>query len=197
MTSSRAQKLLTFIRHAPSEPSGFLYGRFDADIGAIAPDTISFLQSQIIEDSLIICSPATRCLKTCDAVLSKANPRQTHDALWEQSFGTWDGTAFSQLPDIGILTGEALANFTPPDGESFSDLCRRVHPIIENISLNESAQNITFFVHAGVIRAALSLAFSSHISALSCEIDPLSVTRLRYLGEQGFSVVSVNRTAIK
>ena len=197
MTSSRAQKLLTFIRHAPSEPSGFLYGRFDADIGAIAPDTISFLQSQIIEDSLIICSPATRCLKTCDAVLSKANPRQTHDALWEQSFGTWDGTAFSQLPDIGILTGEALANFTPPDGESFSDLCKRVHPIIENICLNESAQYITFFVHAGVIRAALSLAFSSHISALSCEIDPLSVTRLRYLGEQGFSVVSVNRTAIK
>ena len=136
-------------------------------------------------------------MKTCDAVLSNANPRQTHDALWEQSFGTWDGTAFSQLPDIGILTGEALADFTPPDGESFSDLYRRVHPIIENICLNESALNITFFVHAGVIRAALSLAFSSHKSALSCEIDPLSVTKLRYLGEQGFSVVSVNRTAIK
>ena len=197
MTSSRAQKLLTFIRHAPSRPSGFLYGRYDADIGTIAPNIISFLRAQIIEDSLIICSPATRCLKTCDAVLSKANPRQTDDALWEQSFGTWDGTAFSQLPDIGILTGEALADFTPPDGESFSDLCRRVHPIIENICLDESAQNITFFVHAGVIRAALSLAFSSHISALSCEIEPLSVTRLRYLGKQGFSVVSVNRTAIK
>ena len=197
MTSSHAQKLLTFIRHAPSEPSGFLYGRYDADIGAIAPDTISFLRAQITEDSLIICSPATRCQKTCDAVLSKANPRQTHDALWEQSFGTWDGTAFSQLPDIGNLTGEALANFTPPDGESFSDLCRRVHPTIENICLNESAQNITFFVHAGVIRAALSLAFSSHISALTCEIDPLSVTKLRYLGEPGFSVASVNRTALK
>ena len=197
MTSSHAQKLLTFIRHAPSEPSGFLYGRYDADIGAIAPDTISFLRAQITEDSLIICSPATRCQKTCDAVLSKANPRQTHDALWEQSFGTWDGTAFSQLPDIGNLRGEALANFTPPDGESFSDLCRRVHPTIENICLNESAQNITFFVHAGVIRAALSLAFSSHISALTCEIDPLSVTKLRYLGEPGFSVASVNRTALK
>ena len=197
MTSSHAQKLLTFIRHAPSEPSGFLYGRYDADIGTIAPDTISFLRAQIKEDSLIICSPATRCQKTCDAVLSKANPRQTHNALWEQSFGTWDGTAFSQLPDIGNLTGEALANFTPPDGESFSDLCRRVHPTIENICLNESAQNITFFVHAGVIRAALSLAFSSHISALTCEIDPLSVTKLRYLGEPGFSVASVNRTALK
>ena len=197
MTSSHAQKLLTFIRHAPSEPSGFLHGRYDADIGAIAPDTISFLRAQITKDSVIICSPATRCQKTCDAVLSKANPRQTHDALWEQSFGTWDGTAFSQLPDIGNLTGEALANFTPPDGESFSDLCRRVHPTIENICLNESAQNITFFVHAGVIRAGLSLAFSSHISALTCEIDPLSVTKLRYLGEPGFSVASVNRTALK
>ena len=197
MTSSHAQKLLTFIRHAPSEPSGFLYGRYDANIGTIAPDTISFLRAQIIEDSLIICSPATRCQETCNAVLSKANPRQTHDALWEQSFGTWDGTAFSQLPDIGNLTGEALADFIPPDGESFSDLCRRVHPTIEDICLNETSQNIVFFVHAGVIRAALSLAFSSHISALTCEIDPLSVTKLRYLGEPGFSVASVNRTALK
>ena len=197
MTLSRGNKLLTFIRHAPSQPAGFLYGRSDADIGTIVPNIISFLRAQIIDDSLIVCSPATRCQKTCDAVLSKAEPRQTHDELWEQSFGAWDGIAFSQLPDIGKLTGEALADFTPPDGESFSDLCRRVHPIIENICLNESVQNITFFVHAGVIRAALSLAFSSHISALSCEIEPLSVTRLRYLGKQGFSVVSVNRTAIK
>ena len=196
MTSSRAQKLLTFIRHAPSEPSGFLYGRYDADIGAISHDIISFLRAQIIDDSLIVCSPATRCQKTCDAVLSKAEPRQTHDELWEQSFGAWDGIAFSQLPDIGKLTGEALADFTPPDGESFLDLCKRVHPIIENICINESAENITFFVHAGVIRAALSLAFSSNISALKCEIEPLSVTKLRYFGEQACSVVSVNRTAI-
>ena len=195
MTSSRSQKLLTFIRHAPSKPDGFLYGRCDAEIGTIATDTISFLRSQIIEDSLIVCSPAIRCMRTCDAVLSKTKPRQTYDALWEQSFGTWDGSAFSQLPDIGSLSREALAKFTPPNGENFLDLCRRVHPIIENICLYESAQNIAFFVHAGVIRAALSLAFSSPLPALSCEIDPLSITKLRYVGEQGFSVISVNRIA--
>ena len=196
MTLSRGNKLLTFIRHAPSQPAGFLYGRSDADIGTIVPNIISFLRAQIIDDSLIVCSPATRCQKTCDAVLSKAEPRQTHDELWEQSFGAWDGTSLSQLPEIGKLKGEALADFTPPDGESFLDLCKRVHPIIENICKNEAAQNIIFFVHAGVIRAALSLAFNSHVSALKCEIDPLSVTKIRYFGEQACSVVSVNRTAI-
>ncbi len=197
MTLSRAQKLLTFIRHAPSQPNGFLYGRSDADIGDILPNIISFLQTQITQGSLIICSPAKRCQKTCDIVLPHAICRQTHDELWEQSFGDWDGVAFSLLPDIGTLTGKELVEFSPPNGESFNDLCKRVHLILEHICLNEKAENITFFVHAGVIRAALALAFGSQTAALKCEIDTLSVTKLRHLGGQDFSVMSVNKSADK
>ena len=42
--------------------------------------------------------------------------------------------------------------------------------------------------------AALALAFGSYAAALRCEIDPLSVTSLRFLGEAGFSVMGVNQT---
>ena len=129
MTSSPSSKLLTFVRHAQSQPSGFLFGRYDADIGDILPNDILFLRTQISDNSLIVCSPAKRCQKTCDAILSECHPRQTHDNLWEQSFGAWEGKAFSQIPDKGTLTGEALVNFKPPGGESFKELCERVHPL--------------------------------------------------------------------
>ncbi len=194
MKYSTSNKLLTFIRHAPSHPSGFLYGRCDADICDILPSNISFLRSQINDNSLIVCSPARRCQKTCDAILSSGHPRHTLDSLWEQSFGLWDGMAFSKVPDIGTLKGEELVEFKPPNGESFKELCMRVHPVIEHYCLNNKAQKIIFFVHAGVIRAALALAFGSHLSALKCEIDTLSVTSLRHLGGLDFSVISINKS---
>ena len=196
MTLSPSSKLLTFVRHAPSQPSGFLYGRYDADIGDILPNEILFLRTQISENSLIVCSPAKRCQKTCDAILSECHPRRAHDNLWEQSFGAWEGKAFSQIPDKGTLTGKALVNFKPPGGESFKELCERVHPVIKQFCVSSKTQKITFFVHAGVIRAALALAFGSHISALKCEIDTLSATSIRHLGTNNFSVVSINKSAI-
>ena len=49
------------------------------------------------------------------------------------------------------------------------------------------------FAHAGVIRSCLALAFDSPSAALKCEINPLSVTRLRALPDGQFSVVWVNR----
>ena len=196
MASLPSSKLLTFIRHAPSEPREFLFGRFDCDISEISPDVISNLRTQISVDSLIVCSPAKRCQKTCDAILSEDHPRQTYDNLWEQSFGIWEGLAFSEVPDIGTLTDEALVDFKPPDGESFIDLCKRVRPVIEQICQNQAEQNITFFVHAGVIRAALTLAFGNHIAGLKCEIDTLSITNLRYLGWQNFSVVAINKSSV-
>ncbi len=196
MQSLPTSKLLTFIRHAPSEPKGFLFGRYDADISDISPGVMSSLRTQISSDSLIVCSPAKRCQKTCDAILSANHPRETYDNLWEQSFGIWDGIAFSEVPDVGALTDEALVDFKPPDGESFIDLCKRVQPVIEQICLNQNAEKVTFFVHAGVIRAALALAFGNHIAALKCEIDTLSITNLRYLGGQSFSVVFVNKRSV-
>ena len=101
-----------------------------------------------------------------------------------------------QIPDTGTITGKELVNFKPPEGESFKELCERVHPVIKQFCVSSKTQKITFFVHAGVIRAALALAFGSHISALKCEIDTLSATSIRHLGTNNFSVVSINKSAI-
>ena len=174
-------------------PSGYLYGRTDADIADIEDDIIRGLRQNIDLSARVICSPAKRCQKTCDFILSPQKSRQTYDELWEQSFGDWDGLAFDRLPDMGVMSDDELIAFAPPNAESFIELCNRVHPVLERLCAESQGDKLTLFVHAGVIRACLALAFKNLPAALKCEIDTLSLTRLRYLGKDGFSVISVNQ----
>ena len=195
MTKPLSPKILNFIRHAPSQPAGYLYGKTDATIGPIDSVLATKVRELIGPVGLVLASPAKRCQKTCDGILSSAHDRLSIENLWEQSFGSWDGLAVSQLPDIGVLPDDALASFAAPQGESFVDLCKRVQSTVIELCQNRAEENMTFFVHAGVIRAALALAFCDYGPALKCEIDTLSLTRLRYLGDAGFSVITVNQTA--
>ena len=131
-------------------------------------------------------------MKTCQTVFP-GSPPQLIDAFWEQSFGDWEGRAFEDVPDVGPLKGDDLVRLAAPNGESFADLCARVQPALIGLLDTEQAHSTAVFVHAGVIRACLGLAFDSPSAALRCEIDPLSVTRLRALPDSQFSVVCVNQ----
>lgn len=174
-------------------PAGYLYGRTDADIDSIDSALCANLRRHIEPVGTVFSSPAKRCQKTCLSILSAEQAHHDHDELWEQSFGDWDGLAFDRLPDIGVMSDDELVKFAPPHGESFHELCQRVHPLLRQLCENSQSDRLTFFVHAGVIRAALALAFNNMPAALKCEIDTLSVTKLRYLGDNGFSVISVNQ----
>ncbi|MGC6537352.1 MAG: histidine phosphatase family protein [Candidatus Puniceispirillaceae bacterium] len=193
MSSKTTPIILNLIRHAPSVPAGYLYGRTDTDIDTIDSALCANLRRLIEPVGTVFCSPAKRCQKTCLSILSAQQAHYDNDALWEQSFGDWDGLAFDSLPDVGVMTDDELVKFAPPHGESFYELCQRVHPLLRQLCENSQSDSLTFFVHAGVIRAALALAFHNMPAALKCEIDTLSVTKLRYLGDNGFSVISVNQ----
>ena len=184
---------LYLIRHAQTRPTGFLYGRTDADCDKIDTPEKDRLCQLLTDCQSFYSSPAVRCLKTCEAVFP-SRPPQRIEAFWEQSFGDWDGRAFEDVPDIGSLHGDELVRFAPPNGESFADLCARVQPALIGLLDTEQAYSTAVFAHAGVIRACLALAFDSPLAALRCEIDPLSVTRLRALPDSQFSVVCVNQT---
>ena len=192
LTPAYSHRDLYLIRHAPARPAGFLYGRTDADCDEIEPPVKDHLSQMLRECQALYSSPAVRCVNTCQAVFPGRSPQQI-EAFWEQSFGDWDGRAFEDVPDVGPLQGDELVRFAPPNGESFADLCARVQPALIGLLDTEQARSTAVFAHAGVIRACLALAFDSPLAALRCEIDPLSVTRLRALPDGQFSVVWVNR----
>ncbi|MCV2864003.1 histidine phosphatase family protein [Albidovulum sediminicola] len=179
------------IRHAPAITGGRLCGRTDVPADLRNAASIAALRKALGQPDHLSVSPALRCRQTLDAIWPDATA--TEDAaLWEQDFGQWDGQPYSALPDIGALSGAALADHRPPGGESFADLCARAAPAIGGAARRDGT--VAIVAHAGIVRAALALALGSPGAALAFDVAPLSATRLRPLDGGGFGIISVNWT---
>ncbi|MDZ7905518.1 MAG: histidine phosphatase family protein [Cypionkella sp.] len=184
---------LWLIRHAPAQDGGAMAGRRDVDADCSDVASIAAMRAVVAQASeqALWASPARRCAQTAAALWPNAAPQQ--DArLWEQDFGAWEGLPYADLPDIGPLQGAALAQFAPPQGESFADLCARVWPFYQGLG----AGHHVIVAHAGVIRAALGLALGAAHLGLGFSLAPLSLTRLRRdLSSSTWAVVCTNWTA--
>lgn len=179
---------LCLIRHAPAAHGGRLAGR--RDVGADLPgDSALAALRAAVGDCALVASPALRCQQTAAALWPGVAP-QLEPRLWEQDFGTWEGMAFADLPDIGALSAEALAAHRPPEGESFADLCARVAPVFQGLA--GRGGRVAVVAHAGVVRGALALALGHVPGTLAFQVAPLSLTRIVALAGGGWSVAEVN-----
>ncbi|MGB3148694.1 MAG: histidine phosphatase family protein [Paracoccaceae bacterium] len=184
---------LTLIRHAPTQAGGRLAGRRDVEADLSDLTAAEGLRKALPQPRRLIISPARRCQQTAAAIwpVSEVGSRLTDPRLWEQDFGLWEGLPYADLPDLGPLTAAALADYRPPGGESFTDLCARIAPALEEIAEKGSA---TIVAHAGTIRAALALALGTAPAALAFGVSHLSATRIQRLPGGTWSVSSVNWT---
>ena len=184
------------IRHARGIDGGAMAGRRDIDAecsDSAGFDSLRARLGEIGHSDAVLASPARRCVQTATTLLGRA-PARTDARLWEQNFGTWEGMPFADLPDLGPLAGPDLAQFAPPDGESFTDVCARVWPAL----LGLGAGRHFVIAHAGVIRAALGLALTGgDISAahfgLGFSVGHLSVTRIsRSVNSSDWAIICAN-----
>ncbi|WP_417209822.1 histidine phosphatase family protein [Antarctobacter sp.] len=190
MTPPDAAELM-LIRHAPAQHGGRLCGRTDvpADLGD--PAIWRPLKALVAGVPLRVASPALRCQQTAAALWPGAEV-QSDARLWEQDFGDHDGMSFGELPDLGRLSPQELADHRPPGGESFADMVARKRPALMALAgCAQEAGPLAIVAHAGTARAALALALGTVPAALSFEIAPWSVTRLRVF-DGGLSVIAVN-----
>ena len=165
LTPAYSHRDLCLIRHAPARPAGFLYGRTDADCNEIEPPVKDRLRQILTDCQALYSSPAVRCVNTCHSVFPGRSPKHK-EAFWEQSFGDWDGLAFEDVPDVGVLQQKELVRFAPPNGESLHVLCARVQPALIGLLHSEQARSTAVFAQAGGIRACLALALDTPPGAL-------------------------------
>ena len=191
----RQQNLkILLVRHAPANPPGYLYGSTDADIERVSSDVSKRLHSRLANCQAFFSSPALRCIKTYQAVfVENPLPLQIKE-FWEQDFGNWEGLTYNSIPDQGELSGKDLVEFTPPNGESFLELCHRTQPPLLKIISERKVGEIAIFAHAGVIRSFLALALDSKELALKFSIDNLSITAIEALSNGQFSISFVNQS---
>ncbi len=177
---------LILVRHAPIRFAGppVLAGR--SDLPADLSDAAGLARlATALPKAAVLTSPARRARQTA-AALGLHGP--TDAALWEQDFGAWEGRALADLPDLGPLDAATLAAHRPPGGESFTDLCARVWPLIDALE-----RDTVIVAHAGVIRAALARALGAPAAGLAFRIDAPSVTELARAGSD-WAICRVNLT---
>ncbi|MCX6090756.1 MAG: histidine phosphatase family protein [Candidatus Atribacteria bacterium] len=111
-----------------------------------------------IEFGKVYVSPLSRTLETARMVIGEDHHLYLHEAIKERFFGNWEGKSWDGLekefPDeMREWKRDPLA-FVPPQGESFSDVLRRVQIFWDHLTaLDDEAYLVV--THAGIIRCLL------------------------------------------
>jgi len=193
-----------WIRHAPViNPSGRIYGQRDVQADTSNVAAFTALAERVPADAMWLATPLSRTQATAAAIHAKmsgeAPQPRIEPAFIEQSFGDWQGMAYEDIGAYGKVRPGAKgigveghrfwlapAHETPPGGESFVDVMRRVSAGIERLTEEHAGRDIVVVAHGGSIRAALAHALSLEPeSALAFTIDTLSLSRLDHIQGPG------------
>ena len=189
-----------WLRHAPvPDPEGRITGNLDLPCDTSESDCFQLLVQRLPLNPLLVESGLMRCGQTIGALEGAGMvlpPALVEPDLAEQDFGLWQGHSWNELstakdPDLEAFWRDP-SYATPPAGESFADVIRRVSRVVERMNRDHAGRDILVVAHAGSIRAALALALDiSPESALRFGVEPLSLTRIDAVAG-GWRVTGVN-----
>jgi alpha-ribazole phosphatase len=174
------------IRHTKTDTlKGLCYGQSDVPLEKSFLEEVHQLQQKLPEikaNSMIYSSPLKRCVKLAE----RFSDNVTTDArLLELDFGDWENKRFDDI-DAAVLQQwmDDFVHVTPPNGESFIDLCQRAGSFWQDIvrGIHPASEQILIVTHAGVIRALLAhILRMPPASAFQFQIDVGSVHKLQHL----------------
>ena len=153
---------LFLIRHAPVKQIKGFFPNHDP-IAVIKDNQLKKLASSIPQNCIWYVSPMKRAIQTAKALSNFVtfNNLIRENKLMEQNFGDWSGKKISEVWKI-LKKNRTKHNFsfispevTPPNGESFKELFKRVESWIERLNV-PPGKSIVIISHAGPIRSIIS-----------------------------------------
>lgn len=183
-----------WIRHAPVESGGLIYGQDDLAADCSDPAPFRWLAGVLPRNALWVVTPLQRTRQTAEAIqahrpgATEAGFSRLHveGGFVEQHFGDWQGRSHAELE--ALRDGEwhrfwlAPADTRPPGGESFTEVAERVAHTVERLSADHAGRDIVTIAHGGSIRAAVAHALSLEPErALALAVDNCSLTRLDHI----------------
>lgn len=194
-----------WVRHAPVKAvmPGRIYGQRDVGCSLKDKDALKKCAAQLPDDGVWVTSTLSRTKKTATAlgkIKGHAVRCEGYRELMEQNFGLWQSKCWDELdedPEAAHFWQDP-AGTCPPDGESFTQVCKRVAHCTDHLARKYDRQTLICVTHAGTIRAALAQALDlSPAVALRFKIDTLSVCHLQRIAEVGkpttWAVLGINR----
>ena len=200
-----------WVRHAPVEHGGRIYGQKDMPCDCTDAAVFSGLARLLPREAGWVTSTLRRTHETARAIVCAGLPgpdpipgpdAAALAALAEQSFGDWQGLTYDELRQSrgGAFHRfwHAPAHERAPGGESFLDVMERVAGAVHALLAANQGRDIIAVAHGGTIRAALGLALGLDPEAcLAFTMENCSVTRIDHVEGpgmgHGWRVVAVNR----
>jgi len=202
---------LWWIRHAPVDHGGRIYGQLD--LSCDCPETAIFagLAEQLPRDAVWVTTNLRRTHETATAIIRAGLPGPERipgpealaiPDLAEQHFGEWQGLAYDELHRLregdSHRFWHAPAHEVGPGGESFLAVIERVSRAVHQLVETYPGRDVIAVAHGGTIRAALALALGLEPeAALAFTVENCSITRIDHIKGpgvgHGWRVVTVNR----
>ncbi len=151
------------IRHAEAEGNLYrrLHGQYNSLITVNGYRQIAALEARFegVHIDAVYSSDMFRTMTTAESIYKSRNlPLNTTPDLRELDVGSWEDHTWGE---IGVMDANRLFQFmeaspewVAPDGESFSDVGRRVAGAIRRIAEQHPNQTIAIFCHGTAIRQA-------------------------------------------
>lgn len=114
-----------------------------------------------VEFAAAYASDLTRVMETAKPIMSGRDlDLQAMPELREKRYGQWEGMSFkdveAKFPELYKQLFQDDIDFAPPDGESDSDVCRRVGLATEKLrSAHKGDANVLVVAHGGSLRAMM------------------------------------------
>ena len=174
------------IRHTKTDTvNGLCYGQSDvalADSFIAEARLIHEKLPELSADCLITSSPLSRCVQLAQTF---GKPVTLDDRLQEVNFGDWENQRFDDIDADRVKKWtENFVVTSPPNGESFSDLCRRAGSFWDELVANKPAAQVLLITHAGVIRALFAHVLElPPANAFKFRVDAGSVHKLQFIND--------------
>ncbi|MGY2047638.1 histidine phosphatase family protein [Methylobacterium sp. JK268] len=198
-----------WVRHAPVRgDGGRIYGGSDIPCDCGDAHVFAGLAPVLPAGAVWVSSHLGRTRQTAEALwqardfsVDGTSPTLTAlPALAEQNLGDWQGQDrarfFTERQPLAGSYWFAPADERPPNGESFTQMCGRVHAAIAEVTEEHRGRDIVAVAHGGTIRAALALALGlPPQGGLAFAVENCSLTRLDHYASPdgaGWRVGTVN-----
>lgn len=145
------------IRHGetPLNEKGCYYGKTDAVLSKKGIEQAEYLKKIFMSISFdyVVASPLVRAYNTAQIVLGEREQEIFGDSrLMEQNFGIFEGLTYEELcstyPSQLDQWNKEFSSYRIPEGESFSDVRRRVEAFLKDIPSGEQTKKETMLIAA-------------------------------------------------
>lgn len=175
-----------WIRHAPvPEVHDIMYGSLDLDCDCSDESVFNGVAARLPKNAKWFYSPLKRTKQTADALLAAGASAQSltlDERIIEIDFGDYNGR---KLVELNTERSDSFVGFfpstpfsAPPNGESFTELAKRIADFTEDMHQKHAGEDIVVVAHRGTILAALHNALQLPLqTSVSFRIDNVSLSR--------------------